>query len=338
MTFALQTGYLGLDLAHPVVASAGPLTGSLDSLRRLEDAGAAAVVLPSLFEEDVVEAARRTHELHSRGVGVFGEAATYLPELGGPDALERAVDLVAQAKTALSIPVIASLNGVSNGGWLAYAQDLVGAGADALELNVYFVAADPHDHGAAVEARLVELVAAVRDTVRVPLAVKLGPSFSALAHFAGELSDAGADGLVLFNRFVQPDIDLDTLEIETTFPLSTSDDLRLPLRWIGILHGLLGCSLACSGGVHTPDDVVKAILAGADVVMTTSALLERGPEHLTALRDGTAAWFERNEYESVDQARGSVSRRAVPEPDAYERAQYVAALRRASHRHPASSA
>lgn len=335
MTFPMQTAYLGLDLAHPLVASASPLTGRVESLQRLEDAGAAAVVLPSLFEEDVVDAARLSHELHSRGVGVFGEATTYLPELGGPDALERAVDLVAQAKAALGIPVIASLNGVSNGGWLAYAQELVDAGADALELNVYFVAADAHDHGAAVESRLVELVAAVRDTVRVPLAVKLGPSFSALAHFAGELNDAGADGLVLFNRFVQPDIDLETLEVETAFPLSTSDDLRMPLRWIGILHGLLGCSLACSGGVHTAEDVVKAILAGADAVMTTSALLEHGPERLTALRDGAVAWFERNEYESVDQARGSVSRRAIPEPDVYERAQYVAALRRASRTLPA---
>lgn len=327
---AMQTRYLGLDLAHPVVASAGPLTARIETLEQLEAAGAAAVVLPSLFEEDIVEAAQRNHAIHSVGAHVFAEASSLLPELGGPDAVDRAVALVSDAKARLSIPVIASLNGISDGAWVAYAQALVDAGADALELNVYFVAADEHDHSDAVEKRYVDVVRAVRDTVRVPLAVKIGPYFSALSHFAGKLTDAGADGLVLFNRSVQPDIDLDSLDVLPGITLSDSSDLRLPLRWIAILHGVLGCSLGCSGGVHTPDDAVKAVLAGADVVMTTSALLRHGPEQIGVLRSGLHEWLAAHEYRSVDEARGSVSRRAVAHPDVYERAQYVAALRRAS--------
>jgi dihydroorotate dehydrogenase (fumarate) len=328
----LHTSYLGLDLAHPIVASAGPTTGRIDSLLALEAAGAAAVVLPSLFEEDVVEAAARSHAVHSTGADVFAEAVSHLPELGGPDAIDRAVERVAAAKAHLSIPVIASLNGITPGAWLGYAQTLADAGADALELNLYIVAADEHDHAAAIERRCVDVVTAVRDTVQLPLAVKVGPYFTALTHLASQLSDAGADGLVLFNRFAQPDIDLDELDVVPGLTLSDSDDLRVPLRWIAILHGVIGGSLACSGGVHTAADAVKAVLAGADVVMTTSGVLRNGPGHITTLRDGLAAWLDERDYESVAQARGSVSRRAVTDPDVYERAHYVAALRRATDR------
>ncbi len=326
----LTTEYLGLELANPIVASAGPLTARIETLIELEAAGASAVVLPSLFEEDIVAAATRSHAVHSTGYEVFAEATTHLPELGGPDAIDRAVARVETAKARLTIPVIASLNGVTAGAWTGYASALADAGADALELNLYFVAADAHGHAAAIERRCVDVVRMVRDAVSIPLAVKVGPTFTAFAHLAAELDDAGASGLVLFNRFVQPDIDLDALDVITHMRLSDSEDLGPSLRWIAILHGVVGCSLACSGGVHTPEDAVKATLAGADVVMSTSALLRNGPGHVAALREGMASWFEAREYTSIAQARGSVSRGAVANPDVYERSQYVAALRRAS--------
>ena len=329
----LRTRYLGLDLACPIVASAGPVTQHLETLERLEAAGAGAVVLPSLFEEEIVQAAASVHRVLSQGAESSPEARSYLPELPAYDTgPERYLQLVADAKDRLQIPVIASLNGSTPGGWLRYARDLADAGADAIELNVYFVAADvahtPHE----VEARYLELVAAVRGAVSVPLAVKVAPYFSAMAHTAARLVDAGADGLVLFNRFYQPDIDLETLDVLPDVSLSTSTDLRLPLRWIAILRGHVRAGLAISGGVHDPEDVVKAVLAGADVAMTTSALLRNGPEHVTTLRRGLGDWLDSREYDSVAQACGSVSRQAVPDPDVYERANYVAALRRASAR------
>jgi len=320
----LRTRYLGLDLAVPLVASAGPLTGRLESILRLEAAGAGAVVLPSLFEEDIVTESRRVHTLLSTGVGSSGEAETYLPEpkvsIAGP---ERHVDLVRNAKRALRIPVIASVNGTSPWGWLNYPRLLVDAGADALECNVYTVAASTRDTASEVEDRLVATVAAVRGAVTVPIAVKVAPYYSAFGSLAVRLVDAGADAIVCFNRFYQPDLDLEALDVTPTLDLSTSADLRLPLRWIALLFGRIGGQLACSGGVHTETDAVKAILAGADVVMTTSSLLRHGPEHIGVLRDGLARWFEDNEYTSVTQARGSLSQRAVPDPDAYERANYL---------------
>jgi len=330
----LSTSYLGLSLASPVVASAGPMTGRTETLRRLEDAGAAAVVLPSVFEEDVLHASGELQAVLEQGTDAFAEAQTYLPEMGdfehGP---ERALRLLEAAKQQLSIPVIASVNGSSAGGWTSYAKQLEDAGADALELNVYFIASDALVTPAQVRERYLGLVRAVREAVSVPLAVKVGPYFDATANTAAELQRAGADGLVLFNRFYQPDIDLETLDVAPTLDLSTSADLRLPLRWIAILYGQVPCSLAASGGVHTPDDVVKVLLAGADVAMSTSAVLRNGPEHIGVLRDGLAAWLAEHDYESVAQARGSVSRGAVPNPDAYERANYLAVLRRATDRY-----
>jgi dihydroorotate dehydrogenase (fumarate) len=324
----LRTRYLGLDLDVPIVASASPLTGHVESLRRLAHAGAGAVVLPSLFEEQIVEESRRVHAFLSAGVGASGEADTYLPEPATPIAgPQQHVDLVRDAKRELRIPVIASVNGTSPHGWLNYPRLLVDAGADALELNVYNVAADIHDTATVVEERLVATVAAVRDAVTVPIAVKVAPYYSAFGSLAVRLSDAGADALVCFNRFYQPDLDLDALEVTPTIDLSTSADLRLPLRWIALLAGRVDCQLACSGGVHTATDAVKAILAGADVAMTTSALLRHGAEYLGVLRDGFERWFADNEYASVDQARGSLAQRAVPDPDAYERAAYLEVLR-----------
>ena len=330
----LRSSYLGLDLSNPVVASAGPLTGRIATLQRLEEAGAGAVVLPSLFEEDIANAADAMHAVMNQGTYASGEAQTYLPDLPdfevGP---ARTLKLVAEAKSALEIPVIASVNGTSVGGWIGYAKQLVDAGADALELNVYFVAADPADGPAAVQARYVDLVGAVVESVQVPVAVKIGPYFNSTAHVAAALEVAGAAGLVLFNRFYQPDIDVETLEVAPTLDLSTHADLRLPLRWIAILFGTLRCSLAASGGVHGPTDVVKALLAGADVAMTTSALLLHGPEHLKVLIDGLVGWMSDNEYVSVAQMRGSVSRGAVPDPDAYERANYLEVMQKATDRY-----
>ncbi len=325
----LRTTYLGLELASPVVASAGPLTGHVHTLRALADAGAAAVVLPSLFEEEV-EAAVREYELATTaGADAFAEALTYLPAVvPDPTGLDAHVRLVEEAKQALDIPVVASLNGVSTGGWTAYARVLAEAGADALELNVYAVAADVDDRSADVEQRVVDLVATVRETVSVPLAVKLSPYYTASAHLAHRLVGAGADGLVLFNRFYQPDIDVDALTVEPTLSLSSSADLLVPLRWIALLAGRVPASLAASGGVHSPADVAKVLLAGADVAMTTSAVLRHGPGHVRTLLDGLRAWMVEHEYASVAELRGSMSAGSVADADAYERAAYVATIRR----------
>lgn len=324
----LTTTYLGLELASPLVASASPLTGRLDTLERLAAAGAAAVVLPSLFEEDITAAAMDRQRLFTQGTEAFAEALTYLPEPEGDDELDRHLQLVTDAKATLDIPVIASLNGTTRGGWIRYASDLVDAGADALELNVYGIGANADDTAASFEIELLRLVRAVRDEVEVPLAVKISPFFTVLSHFVGQVAAAGADGLVCFNRFYQPDFDLETLAVTPTLDLSTSAELRLPLRWIGLLHGRVQCSLALSTGVHTRDDAAKALLAGADVVMATSSLLVHGPEHLGTLHRGLSEWLEDHEYESVAQARGSVSARSVPDPDAYERANYRQVLQR----------
>jgi dihydroorotate dehydrogenase (fumarate) len=330
----LRTSYLGLPLRTPLVVSSCPLTGDPGHLRALEDDGASAVVLPSLFEEQIEFESMEMDRTLAAGSDSFAEALDYFPDMQeyntGPD---RYLELVAQAKDALAIPVIASLNGSSPGGWVEHARLIEEAGADALELNTYFVAADPAEDAAQVEGRLIELVSEVRAAVRLPLAVKIGPHFTSLAHLAPRIVAAGADGLVLFNRFYQPDLDLETLEVVPRITLSHSDELRLPLRWIAILHGRIGASLAASSGVHTAPDVLKSLLAGADVAMMASALLQYGSAHLVRVEQGVRTWLQEREYRSVAELKGSVSQSAVPHPDAYERANYMRTLRSYSSRY-----
>jgi dihydroorotate dehydrogenase (fumarate) len=327
MTPALDTTYLGLRLASPLIASASPLTGDLDSLRELEEAGAAAIVLPSLFEEQIEREEVTLHDTLELGAHSYGEALTYFPEMDdyntGPSLY---VEHVAAAKRALSVPVIASINGATPGGWVRYAELLQQAGADAIELNVYSVETDPYASAASVEDRTLRLVSQVRGAVTVPLAVKVGPYYTAFANFAQRLADARADGIVLFNRFLQPDIDLDTLTVKPELHLSGQEELRLPLRWVAILSGRVPVSLAATSGVREPADVVKLVLAGANAVMLASELLRRGPGVVTELVDGLRDWLAEHEYASVEQARGSMSQAACGNPSAFERAQYVRTL------------
>jgi len=329
----LSTRYLGLTLRTPIVASSSPLTGSLDSLRRLEDAGVAAVVLPSLFEEQLTHDSLALHDALESGAGTFAEATEYLPDLErydtGPDAY---LELVYQAKQALRIPVIASLNGTTLGGWVEHARLIEKAGADALELNLYQVAADPAHDAAALEAREIELVETVRAGIEIPLAVKLSPFYTAFAHFARRIAAAGAQALVLFNRFYQPDLDLETLDVVPHLVLSDSEDARLSLRWIGILRRRLSASLAATSGVHGASDVLKLLLAGADATMMASALLARGPDIVPGIEEAVVRWLLERDYESVEQMKGSVSQAAIADPDAFERANYRKTLRSWSSR------
>ena len=328
MTVDLSTTYLGMHLEHPVVASASPLTGQPDSLRVLEAAGAAAVVLPSLFEEQIEHEAAQYARLLEATSGGFAESAEgYFPSLDdyntGPDDY---LSLVTEARNVLSVPVIGSLNGATPGGWTRYASRIEDAGAHGLELNVYFVAADPSEPAGVVENRYVELVEAVKAAISIPLAVKVGPFFSSFAHMAQRLAAAGADALVLFNRFYQPDIDPDELSVEPNLNLSDSADLRLPLRWIATLFGRIDAQLAATSGVHCGVDAVKLVMAGADVTMTTASLLRHGPNHLTTIVDELGDWMAEHEYESIDQMRGSMSQINAPDPSAFERHNYMKAL------------
>jgi dihydroorotate dehydrogenase (fumarate) len=328
MSVDLRTRYLGLPLAHPIVASASPLTGSLDSLKRLEAAGAAAVVLPSLFEEQIEHEEMSTYNLMLYGAELSPEATGFFPEpQSQASSADRYLALIADAKRALKVPVIASLNGYTPGGWTKIARQFESAGADAIELNVYFLATQLEDTSAAVEARYIELVRSVAGEVKIPVAVKVAPYFSAMANMAQRLTQAGASGLVLFNRFMQPDIELDELEVAPHLVLSTSDELRLALRWIAILRGRVPASLAATGGAHTPDDVLKLLLAGADCVMLASSLLKKGPAHIGTLVKGVERWLAEREYNSVEQMKGSLSQQSCPDPDAFERANYMKALK-----------
>jgi dihydroorotate dehydrogenase (fumarate) len=325
----LSTSYLGLHLKNPLVPSASPLTRTADSMKRLEDAGAAAVVMHSVFEEQIQhEAAELDHYLLS-GTESFAEALSYLPEASeyflGP---EEYVSQLAKAKESLSIPVIASLNGVSTGGWIQYAKKFEEAGADAIELNVYYVAADPRMSGVDVEQRYIDVLKAVKSTVKIPVAIKLSPFFSSMSNMAKRLDDAGADGLVLFNRFYQPDVDIEALEVVPNVQLSSSRSIRLPLRWIGILFGHVKASLAATSGVHTAQDAIKLIMAGADVTMLCSSLLHNGTQHLNEVLTGLDRWMQEHEYVSVQQMRGSMSQKSVADPTAFERANYMKALNR----------
>ncbi len=330
MTVDLRTRYLGLELRSPLVASPSPLTREPDTARQLVDAGAAAIVLPSLFEEEIVHEDIELNRSLEAGTNAFAEALDYFPAVGsfagvGDQYLAR----LRRIKTDVGVPVIASLNASTSGGWVRYARLMQDAGADALELNLYHLAADPAKTAADMESLDLELIAAVRAAISIPLAVKLSPYYSALASFAHQVVERGADGLVLFNRFYQPDFDLESLEVVPRLDLSRPAELRLPMRWTAILRPQLGpaVSMATTSGIHAGTDAIKALLVGADVAMTTSAVLHHGPDHLRAMERDLVAWMTEHEYESVAQLRGSATQAAVADPAAFERANYMRTLR-----------
>ncbi len=321
----LSTTFLGFELKNPIVPGASPLIESADAARRLEDAGAAALVLHSLFEEEILRevGAQLAAEAHTES---FAEALTYLPDLHQHLGPGQYLELVGRIKEAVAVPVIASLNGSTPGGWTSYAKKIEQAGADALELNIFFVATDPSETGQQVEDRTVDVVREVKGAVSIPVAVKLSPFYSSFVNLAGRLKEAGADGLVLFNRFYQPDIDIEELAITPNLRLSTSDELRLRLRQLALLSGRVDLSLAATGGVHSAVDVIKAVMAGADVVQIVSALLIHGAEHITRTLHALEFWLEEHEYESLRQMRGSMSLARTPNPAALGRANYMQVL------------
>ncbi len=330
MTVDLRTRYLGLELRSPIVASASPLTGEPASARLLEQAGAAAIVLPSLFEEEIVFEEIEINRSLEAGTDSFAEALSYFPNIPSFAGVgDRYLARLRQIKAQSAVPVIASLNATTVGAWVRYARLMQDAGADALELNLYRVAADPARTAADIESDDLALIAAVRAAISIPLAVKLSPYYSSMANVARHAIAAGADGLVLFNRFYQPDLDLDTLDVVPRLDLSHPADLRLPLRWIAILRPELGpgASLAATSGVGSATDVVKALMVGADVAMMTSAILRNGPDKVRTVEAGLRAWMSEHEYESVTQLRGSASQTSVEDSSAYERANYMRTLR-----------
>lgn len=327
MKIDLSTRYLSLDLKNPIVASAGPATGDLDTLKRLEQAGVAAAVLPSLFEEQITHHEQQLDNLYEFQADGFAESLTYFPEMEEYDTGPKSyLNRLEAAKQAVSIPIIGSLNGASPGGWTRYAKAIEEAGADALELNIYFIPTDPEMSAASVVQQHIDLVAMVRETISIPLSVKLGPNFSSLPNFASRLVVAGADGLVLFNRYLEPDIDLETLQITPHLILSTRHEIRASLRWIAILRDQLSISLAASSGVHFAEDAIKLLLVGADVVMMTSALLKHGADYAQVLIEQIHSWLEVHEYKSIEQLKGSMSRGNCSEPSNLERANYMKAL------------
>jgi dihydroorotate dehydrogenase (fumarate) len=323
----LTTKYLGVTLRNPLVASAGPLTGDLDTLRQLEQLGVGAAVLPSLFEEQICHDEQRIHALYEFQAYTSAESLSYFPKTKdyhvGPREYLRMLEAAANT---LSIPVIASLNGFTPGGWARYAKLIEDAGADAVELNIYFVATDPEMTSADVERRYIELVATVHDAVEIPIAVKIGSQFSNLTNFIPRLAQAGASGVVLFNRFLEPDIDLETLRITPQLVLSNRHELRAPLRWIAILRDQVSISLAATSGIHYPEDVIKLLLVGADACMITSTLLRHGVEYVSEMLNAIQSWLDAKEYESVEQLKGSMSYCNCPDAGNFERANYMKAI------------
>ncbi|QDU88950.1 Dihydroorotate dehydrogenase B (NAD(+)), catalytic subunit [Pirellulimonas nuda] len=327
MTPNLTTNYLGFELASPILASASPITSQPDVLKRLEACGAAGAVLPSLFEEQVVQEEMATHSVLELFTDQSAESLSYLPSFSsyntGPD---RYLRLVEEAKRAVSMPIVGSLNGATSGGWVRYARQIEEAGADALELNIYFIPSDPFVTGRDVERRYVSLVKAVRESIRIPLAVKIGPQFSSLPNLASQLDEAGADALVLFNRYLEPEIDLETLSVEPHLTLSRSSELRLSMRWIAILYGQVECGLAATSGVHSGIEALRALSAGANVVMVTSVLLKRGADYVAQMIQDMSNWLSDHDYASLDRLIGSMSRKNCPDPSGFERANYMKAL------------
>lgn len=323
----LQTSYLGLKLKNPLVVAASPVSRSLDKIKKAADAGASAIVFHSIFEEQINHESRELDHFLSRGAESFAEAVSYFPEADsykvGP---EEYLEAIAAAKKAVGIPVIGSLNGISPGGWVKYAKKIQQAGADAIELNLYFLSTDPNVTSETLERNYCYLVRMVKQEITIPLAVKLHPFFTALPNLSRQLADAGADGLVLFNRFYQPDFDINELTVDGDLTYSNSKDLLLPLRWAAILHGQVKADLAITTGVHNHEDVVKAMLAGAKVTCIASEVLARGLGRLTQIEKDLAAWIDEHEYESLAQMQGSMSQKNVAEPAAFERANYIKVL------------
>ncbi|MCD6284919.1 MAG: dihydroorotate dehydrogenase-like protein [Anaerolineae bacterium] len=320
----LSTTYMGLALENPVVPSASPLSRDLDNIKKMEDAGAGAVTLYSLFEEQIDREATLLDDILEDQKDRYAEMTDFFPE---PDMFRRNEidypDLIRKAKAAVDIPIIASLNGYSEGGWTSYAKAFEDAGADAVELNIYYVPTSHRLTGSQVEALYFNILHDVKTQLSIPVAMKLNPYFSSLPHLATVLSRGGADGLVLFNRFYQPDLDIEKLSTRRDLVLSTSEEMRLPLRWIGILYGKTPASLALTSGIHTPEDVVKAMMAGADIANVCSVLLENGIDYIKALTRGVDSWMVRYNYESLDQIKGLLSHKNTPNPAAFERANYV---------------
>jgi dihydroorotate dehydrogenase (fumarate) len=323
----LKTKYLGLELKHPIVASSSPMSRSLDGIKRMEDSGASAVVLFSLFEEQIRYENESLDFLTEFGTESFPEALSYFPSVEdyrvGPDSY---LNLIREATEAVDIPIVASLNGITETGWTEYAKLMVEAGAKAIELNIFYIPADLSLTGREVEDRYVRVIEQVRAAVDVPIAVKLSPFFSAIGDMAKRFVGAGANGLVMFNRFYQPDFDVDELEVIPDLELSSTSEIRLPLLWIAILHGRIKCSLAATRGVQTHKEVIKYVMAGADAVMTTSALLRNGVGHMKTLVSGVEEWMERRGYDSIEQMKGSMSQQKVADPSAFERANYIKVL------------
>ncbi|NMB55004.1 MAG: dihydroorotate dehydrogenase-like protein [Leptolinea sp.] len=323
----LTTHYLGLELKNPLVASSSPLSKKVDTVKKMEDAGIGAVVMYSLFEEQINHESLALHHYLERGTYSTPEAMTYFPDLDhyniGP---EDYLELIQNIKRDVSIPIIGSLNGVSKGGWVEYARKIEQAGADALELNIYYIPTDADLPAKDLEKSMVDLLKEIKKQLRIPLAVKLSPFFTALPNVAGHLVQAGASGLVLFNRFYQPDFDIDTLDVVPTLHLSTSSDLLLPLRWTALLYGRIKADLAITSGVHTVEDVIKGVMAGANVTMLASELLNGGTRRITELNSQLLDWMEKCQYKSIKQMRGSMSQKNVSDPAAFERANYMRAL------------
>jgi dihydroorotate dehydrogenase (fumarate) len=328
----LSTSYLGLQLHTPLVPSASPLSQEIDGIRRLEDAGASAVVLYSLFEEQLRQEEFELDHHLSHGTDSFAELQTFFPQANefhlGPEGY---LNHIRKAKEAVALPVIASLNGATVGGWTEYARQIEQAGADALECNIYFMATDPQVTSAEIERTYIHILRSVKAAIHIPVAVKLSPFFSNMANMAKRLDEAGADGLVLFNRFYQPDIDLEELELRPNVLLSTPQALRLPMTWIGILYGRIRASLAATSGIHGPEDVIKLIMVGANVTMLCSTLLRNGIHHLRYIEQGLQRWMAEHEYESVRQMQGSMSQLRCPDPGAFERSQYMRAVKNIEH-------
>jgi dihydroorotate dehydrogenase (fumarate) len=323
----LKTTYLGLHLEHPLMVGACPLANDMDMVRRLEDAGSAAITMPSLFEEQITREQFGTIYDLEAGSESFAEATSYFANASelrlGPD---HYLDQIRKVKAAVKVPVIASLNGVTSSGWLDFAKQIQQAGADALELNLYYLATNPLETADTVERRMLDIVRTVKTSVQLPVAVKLSPFFTSLAHFAKVLEGAGADAVVLFNRFYQPDLDIEALDVEPSLNLSNPATLRLRLRWLALLHGMLQVPMAVSGGVHDAEGALKATMAGATGIQMVSALLMHGPEQLRTVRLDMVKWMEEHEYESLDQMRGSLSLLKCPNPQAFERSNYMRVL------------